>query len=86
MYKCPECNVQCIFDDRTYEYICPQCGLVVDDSRLAYDEYHNIAFLDDYKGRIEPQLKRRLRREWRRALRIEHITPVSYTHLTLPTN
>ena len=74
MFKCPECNVDCIFDDRTYEYICPQCGLIVDDSRLAYDDYHNVAFLDDYKGRIEPQLKRRLRREWRRALRIEHIT------------
>jgi len=74
LFKCPECNVDCIFDDRTYEYICPQCGLIVDDSRLAYDDYHNVAFLDDYKGRIEPQLKRRLRREWRRALRIDHIT------------
>jgi len=73
-FKCPECNVECIFDDRTYEYICPNCGLVVDDSRLAYDEYYNVAFLDDYKGRVESSMYRRLRKNWRQLLKIEHYT------------
>ncbi len=71
---CPECGVDAIFDDKTFTWVCPQCGLVVDDSRMAHDDYHNIIFMDDYRGRVEPELKRRLRRQWREVSDIEHRT------------
>ena len=72
--RCPECGSECILDDKTFEWICPNCGLVVDDSRMAHDDYHNIIFMDDYRGRIEPELKKRLRRQWKEASDIEHKT------------
>ena len=72
--RCPECGSECILDDKTFEWICPNCGLVVDDSRMAHDDYHNIVFMDDYRGRVEHELKRRLRRQWREASDIEHRT------------
>ncbi len=41
---------------------------------MAHDDYHNIVFMDDYRGRVEPELKKRLRRQWREASDIEHRT------------
>jgi len=41
---------------------------------MVHDDYHNIIFMDDYRGRIEPELKKRLRRQWREASDIEHKT------------
>ena len=71
---CPECRSNCILDDKTFERVCPNCGLVVYNSRMAHDDYHNIVFMDDYKGKIEPELKKRLRRQWRETSDIEHRT------------
>ncbi|MCD6095235.1 MAG: TFIIB-type zinc ribbon-containing protein [Thermoprotei archaeon] len=71
--KCPYCGVSCVLNDN-YEWVCPSCGLVVDDSRVVQDDYHNLVFMDDYRGRVEPELKRRLRRQWREASSIEHKT------------
>ena len=60
--KCPYCGVSCVLNDN-YEWVCPNCGLVVDESRIVHDDYHNLIFMDDYRGRVEPELKRRLRRQ-----------------------
>jgi len=64
--------MNCIFNQETFEYVCPECDLAINDSRIADDSYYTHIFMDYYRGRVEPKLKKKLRRQWKRVQMIEH--------------
>ena len=39
--KCPSCGSKLVFDPRTHSMVCPNCGMVIEESRLALEEELN---------------------------------------------